>query len=468
MKRVNIIKTSIILVIACTTIILMSFEEHNKKLDTFSLFEKELINEFNKGGAPGIQVSITHNGKVYNKGLGYSNFNKKIKVNDKTLFKNASTGKVFVAFAALKLSLKGKLDLDKNISAYIPGLNSKIGKLTTRQLITHTSGLKDESDNFGPSGLSQQIKMAKTLGGDKFFGEPGLVYSYSNTNYDLAGAVIESLTGWDFSTAMKKLVFEPLNMKATTYRSDLANPKSVAFGHSGSGPNYSTNSTLPDNARGRASGMAITTAEELNKFLMWLQTDHKDPFDNQLKNAVLEVFSNKKMTGTYWEYGYGLFHSTYCNTNAIWHSGGMPGYKAAFLSVPEQNFSVTVLVNGSGINQWNVIKKAVETIIKSDCSPKNNNLQLTDLSEDEGRMLIGTYTQGIGARIKVSKKNNKFVMSVSGGSSYNLKKSGKDKIVTIRDGKPATSYGVFKDENGKVLFLQYWVRAYPKIKGSQN
>lgn len=466
MKKAIFLKVLITSIIICSSIILLSFNEYKTNSDSFSLFEKELIHEFNKGGAPGIQVSITHNGKVYNKGLGYSNFNKKLKVHNKTLFKNASTGKVFVAFAALKLSLIGTLDLDKNISAYISGLNSKIGKLTMRQLITHTSGLKDESDNFGPSGRSQQIRMAKALGGDKFFSEPGLVFSYSNTNYDLAGAVIESLTDLGFNAAMKKLVFEPLGMKTTTYRSDLAIPKNVAFGHSGAGPNYVTNNALPDNARGRASGMALTTAEELNKFLMWLQTEHKDQFDNKLRDAVLEVFSNKKMTGTYWEYGYGLFHSTYCNTNAIWHSGGMPGYKAAFLSVPEQNFSVTVLVNGSGINQWNVIKKAVETVIKSDCSPKKNNpIELTEISEKEGNELIGIYTQGIGARIKVFKKNNTFVMSVSGGTAYNLKKSGKDKIVTIRNGKPATSYGVFKDKKGKILFLQYWVRAYPKIKG---
>ncbi|WP_298902897.1 serine hydrolase [uncultured Psychroserpens sp.] len=431
--------------------------------DIFSSFEKELLNELSNGGAPGIQVSIMYNGEVYNKSFGYSNFNKKIKANNKTLFKNASTGKVFVAYAAIKLSLLGKLDLDKNISTYISGLNSEIGKLTTRQLITHTSGLKDESDNFGPSGLSQQIKMAKTLGSDKFFGEPGMVFSYSNTNYDLAGAVIESLTGWDFNTAMMKLVFEPLNMKATTYRFDVANPKNVAFGHSGSGPNYSTNTTIPDNARGRASGMALTTAEELNKFLMWLQIDHKDQFDNKLKDAVLEVFSNKKMTGAYWEYGYGLFHSTYCNTNAIWHSGGMPGYKAAFLSVPEQSFSVTVLANGSGINQWNVIKKAVETVINGNCSLISNNVELTDISEEEGQELIGTYTQGIGARIKVFKKEDTFVMSVDGGPSYELKKRGEDNIVTIRENKPSTSYGVFKDKNGKVLYLQYWVRAYPKV-----
>lgn len=465
MKTTILLKILSTAAIICSSAILLSFNEHTSNSDNFSLFEKELINEFNKGGAPGIQVSIIHNGKIYNKGFGYSNFEKKIKVNNETLFKNASTGKVFVAFAALKLSLQGRLDLDKNIAAYISGLNPEIGKLTTRQLITHTSGLKDESDDFGLSGRSRQIEMAKTLENDKFFAKPGLVFSYSNINYDLAGAVIESLTNLDFNTAMKKLVFEPLGMKTTTYRSDLTNPKNVAFGHSGSGPNYSTSTILPDNARGRASGMALTTAEELNKFLMYLQTEHKNQFDRKLRDAVLEVFSNKKMTGTYWEYGYGLFHSTYCNTNAVWHSGGMPGYKAAFLSVPEQNFSVTVLVNGSGINQWNVIKKAVETIIKSDCSPKKNNTgELTEISEKEGNELIGAYTQGIGARMKVFKKNNTFVMSVSGGPVYHLKKRGKDKIVTMRNGKPVTSYGVFKNKKGKVLFLQYWVRAYPKIK----
>ena len=463
-NKKKLVKGFVAQVVIGIVITQFSFQKSNHNSESFSLFEKELISEFEKGGSPGIQVSIYYKGKTYNKSLGNSHFNKKIKAHNKTLFKNASTGKVFVAFAALKLSLQGKLDLDESISTYIPGLNIEIGKLTTRQLITHTAGLKDESENFGPSGLSQHIKMAKELQKNEFIGNAGLVFSYSNTGYDLAGAVIEAVTKKDFESAMQILVFKPLKMKNTTYRSDLVDKKNVAFGHSESSSIYVTNRTIPDNARGRASGMALTTADELNKFLTWFQIKHKNPFDNKLKDAVLKVYSNKKMTGSYWEYGYGLFHSTYCNNETIWHSGGLPGYKAAFLSVPEQNFSVTVLANGSGINQWNIVKKSMTTILNADCSPKDNDGQLTEISKEEGQELIGKYTQGIGAIIKVSEKNGRFAMSVSGGPNYYLKKRGKDQIVIIRDGKPATSYGVIKDDEGKVLFLQYWVRAYPKIE----
>lgn len=423
-------------------------------------FEKELRDEFNNGKAAGIQVSIIHGKKRHSYQLGYRDYSTNKKVDHSTLFKNASTGKVFVAFAALKLSLSGKLDLDKNISTYIDGLEPSIGRLTTRQLITHTAGLKDESDNFGPSGVSQQIQMSKELGKNKFFGKPGVVFSYSNTGYDIAGAVIEAVTKKDFNSAMKELVFNPLKMYTTTYRISSDGLKNVAYGHYGN----STNSSLPDNAKGRASGMAFTTADEMNRFIKWLHTEHTNKSDNLLKNKVLEIFSNKKMTGQYWEYGYGLFHSDYCRKSSIWHSGGIPGYKAAFLSVPDEDFSVVVLVNSSGLNQWNIVRKAVQTYLKGDCSPTKNKLNTVDISEQEINDLIGTYSQGIGARIRLFKKNNTLFLDVDGGKDYLVKKTKEGKIISTDNEKPINSYGVFKDKNGKVLYLQYWVRAYPKIK----
>ncbi|MCL6274548.1 beta-lactamase family protein [Muricauda sp. 2012CJ35-5] len=437
----------------------------NSIRESFATFETQLVQSCNSGTTPAVQVSIRYKNGTYHKTLGYANHSERIKASTKTLFRNASTGKVFLAFAALKLGQQGKLDLDTGIASYLKGLHPRIGALTTRQLLTHTAGLKDDSDNYGPTGRSRQIEMLKKYGASAFIGDPDLVFSYSNNGYDMAGAIIEAITGLNFNEAMQQLVFQPLQMNSTFYGVANLKDHQLAYGHSGSNHNFNTSKSIADNANGRASGMAFTTAVDLNKFLFWLNQEHPEKKSNDLRKQLLQIYADKQMTGEYWAYGYGLFHSEYCKNKAIWHSGGLPGYNAAFLSVPESEFSIVVLANGSEFNQWEVITNAVKTILKSDCTPvKSPTSKLTEFTETEANDLVGTYSQGIGAVFKISKSNKQLVLSVSGDQSHPIRKNSNGDIVVLEGGKPIRKYTVFKNRMGQVRFLHHWVRAYPKLK----
>jgi len=65
------------------------------------------------------------------------------------LFRLGSTTKMFTASAVAGLAVEGKIDLDTPVSRYIAGLDESIGKLTANQLLSHTSGLRDEAPMFG-------------------------------------------------------------------------------------------------------------------------------------------------------------------------------------------------------------------------------------------------------------------------------------------------------------------------------
>lgn len=427
-------------------------------ISKFDSFKKDVEQEFLKGGAPGLSISIYHNGEFNNLTYGFSDYTKQKKVTISTLFMNASTGKVFTAYAALKLALEGKLDLHKPIKNYITGLDPVIGKLTLEQLLSHTSGLKDRSNDFGPIGISTQIQSTRQLNRLDIFAKPNQVFSYSNVGYNIVGAVLESVSGLSFNKLMKKLVFQPFGMPLTTYRSDQINQNLIAIGHTLHGNGFQQNERMPDNSNERASGMALTTASELNRFLVNLTKvfgEHDSFF--------FDTIANSSMTGSNWEYGYGLFHSEYCNTSSVWHSGGIPGYSAAFLYVPESDFSVVVLANSTDLNQWNIIFKALEIFLEADCTPSPiPNQTYIPFTNVEIENLVGLYTQGIGPKIELLKLEEGLSIKINNNSSLVLKNNN-GKMVIMNNGKPSRIYNIVRDDNGNVQFIQNWVRAYPKI-----
>lgn len=424
--------------------------------------EKDILKELDRSKGPGISVSIFYQGnEILNQGYGIANTRKNLSVTPETLFKSASTSKVLVALAILRLEQQGKVELNAPISTYLKKLDRSLSDLTLRQLLSHTAGLKDQVNDFGSSGISRQIEYANDLDKDIFLTEPGEVFSYSNSGYNIVGAIIEAISDTDFDTAMKDLIFNRFDMSATTYRNDKVNETILAYGHNTSGTRVSMSSRLPDNARERASGMMLTTASEMNKVLRWLVSDQPSS-DNGLKNDMLTTIADSRMTGSYFQYGAGLFHSVYCGYKSVWHTGGMPGYSAAFLAVPSEGFSIVILSNGEDVNRWNIISSAMRNLLSADCSPTATNIQLTTFSGKEIEALTGVYDQGFGRRIELLTTEDGFSLR-QGSQTFEVRKNKKGQLVTMLNGKPQYTYGIYRNEQSQVKYLQYWVRAYPRL-----
>lgn len=429
------------------------------------LIEQDIAKELKRSKGPGISVSIFYKGReILSKCYGLADAQEKRPATRETLFKSASTSKVLVALAILMLEQQGKVNLDEPISRYLKNLDRSLSNLTLRQLLSHTAGLKDQVNDFGPSGISRQKDYASDLDKDIFLTDPGEVFSYSNSGYNMVGAIIEALLDTDFDSAMRTLIFNPFNMRATTYRNDKVEKKKLAYGHSISGTTVSVNHTLPDNARERASGMMLTSATEMNKVLGWLVSD-QPPEDQALKRNLMTTIADSRMTGSYFQYGFGLFHSEYCGFNSIWHTGGMPGYAAAFLAVPSKALSIVILSNGEEVNRWNIISSVMRNLLLADCSPLATNTNLEEFSKEEIQQLTGFYDQGFGRRIELRMTEEGFTMK-QGSQTLKVKKNQKGQLVTIVNEKTQYTYGIYLDENSQVKYLQYWVRAYPKLNGN--
>jgi CubicO group peptidase (beta-lactamase class C family) len=186
---------------------------------------------------PGLSVvAIRHGEIVYRQHLGSKRLASPGKparpIDDDTLFRVASVSKFVTALGAMKLVEQGKLQLDTDIASYLgyPLRNPHFPDrpLTLRMLLTHTSSLRDEGGfKFAPNADLKEV----LLQNGRHYGKgatwdaahaPGAWFEYVNFNWGLLATVMEAATGERFDRLMRRLVFDPMGLKAGFYLADFA------------------------------------------------------------------------------------------------------------------------------------------------------------------------------------------------------------------------------------------------------
>ena len=225
--------------------------------------------------APGAAVAIVHNGRaLLVRGYGVARVETNTPVDAaRTLFRIGSVTKPLTAAAVLQLADEGKLDLHRDIRDYLPGLSLR-DTVTAHQLLTHTAGFDEKfAGGFtrAPEDLEPLAEHARRRAIEAM--PPGLFYSYNNTNYTLAGWLIERLSGRPYEDAMAERLFTPLKMTATTAHQppEAALVGGRARGYAWDGTTYHA---LPLRyTRSRSAGAVSTTAADMSRFMLALLGD---------------------------------------------------------------------------------------------------------------------------------------------------------------------------------------------------
>jgi CubicO group peptidase (beta-lactamase class C family) len=191
----------------------------------------------------------------------------------RTLFRIGSVTKPLTAAAVLQLVDEGTLDLHRDIRDYLPGLSLR-NTVTAHQLLTHTGGFDERfvgGFTRAPEALEPLADHARRRAIAAM--PPGLYYNYNNTNYTLAGWLIERLSGRPYEAAMAERLFAPLKMTATTAHQP-PGPTLVegrAAGYSWDGTAYHA---LPFRyTQSRPAGAVSTTAADMSRFMLALLGD---------------------------------------------------------------------------------------------------------------------------------------------------------------------------------------------------
>ena len=313
---------------------------------------------------PGIAVGIIKDGDiVYEAYRGLSNLQHQVKFNEKTRSNIASTAKQFTALMVLDLSMKGKFSLDDDIRQYLPELYKEVkSPLLIRQIINHTSGIRDYVELMGLEGQVwwQRFKLDNNNVMDYLYKQnslgftPGSQYSYSNSNYIVLAKLIEQFTEENFN-AYSKNFFQNLGMKETyfieKYMAVIPN-KANPYSDWGRGEWWE----VPTVTKTNGEGFLYTTLKDQLRYETLVQNAQKD--HNQLIIQSQKVIPNSEITS----YGFGLELSDRFGRKSVHHSGGTYGYHSQTYRFPNDGLTIFIMSNHGNISS-NLIAQEIAKIL---------------------------------------------------------------------------------------------------------
>ncbi len=295
-------------------------------------------------GVPSATVAVVSHGRVaYANAYGCAKLNPCVMATPDMRYAIGSISKQFTAVAALLLQQDGKLSLDDRVSRFIPGL-TRGNEVTVRQLLSHTSGYQD----FWPQDYVMPMMLVATTPqaiADRWGKQPldfasGSRWQYSNTNYTLAGMVVEKASGMPFFQFVRTRILTPMGL---TSASDFdVNPRAAnATGYLryGLGPLR----PAPDAGAGwmwAAGELAMTAKDLANWDISIIQQKLLKPASYaELEREVR--LNNGAGTG----YSLGLDVGMQGTRLMLEHSGEVSGFTAENMVFPEDSAAVVVLTN---------------------------------------------------------------------------------------------------------------------------
>lgn len=240
--------------------------------DLASFFGGMIPYAIRRANIAGATVAVVANGKLlFAKGYGFSNVKKRTPViADKTLFRVGSTSKLFTWTAVMQQVQAGRLNLDRNVNAYLDfRIPPKFGRpITMRDLMTHTPGFEDTISQLfsdSPRGLLPLRKYLVRHLPARIF-PPGKITAYSNYGATLAGYIVQRLSGEPFDRYIEQHIFQPLGMRHSTFRQP---PPAALMANMSRG--YSTASGKPkgfEYINVAPAGALSTTATDMARFMI--------------------------------------------------------------------------------------------------------------------------------------------------------------------------------------------------------
>jgi D-alanyl-D-alanine carboxypeptidase len=313
-------------------------------------------------GVPSASVAVVRNGQlVYANAYGSAKLEAAVNANSDMRYAIGSISKQFTAVAALLLQQDGKLRLDDPVSTYIPGLTR--GKdVTVRMLLSHTSGYQDfwPQDYVMPGMLKPTTPQAIADAWAKkpLDFEPGSRWQYSNTNYTLAGMVVEKASGMPFFQFVRTRILQPVGLtSASDFDVDPRAATVTGYIRYGLGPLR----PAPDAGAGWmwAAGELAMTASDLAKWDICLIRHCllSSASYRELEREI--VLNNGAGTG----YSLGLDVGMQGGRFMLEHSGEVSGFTAENIVFPEDSAAIVVLTNQDAAPASGAIANAISQIL---------------------------------------------------------------------------------------------------------
>ncbi len=360
-------------------------------------------------------VLVAENGRVLiDTAYGFANLELGVRNTPETRFRVASITKQFTAMAIMMLAEDGKLAIEDPITKWLDSVPPAWSGITIHHLLRHTSGVSDYEEWFEgyttqaySDYMSQAHAPARIVRDARLKPldhEPGTKFRYSNSAYILLGYIIERASGLAYDQFLHQRIHEPLGMsKSEQDRSEVIiadraqgyrlRPTAYPLAYfNGLEPDDQHNAVYQLMEPPQADAALITTARDLYK---WDQALYRE-------QLIARPLLDSVFAAGIGDYGYGWFVASGPNGRTHEHSGGLPGFSAYIMRIPESRRTVIVLHN---IEHAGPIPDDLATILRGApvALPRARTLVANDSARDAA--LAGMYRNAAGDSVRVFVEN---------------------------------------------------------------
>ena len=320
---------------SCLSLTCQQQEEVRKFDSLFDYLTK--VNTFNGN------VLVAEKGKIiYKKSFGVANSKENKRLHDSSLFQLASISKTITAALTLKLVEEGKLNLEEDVSKYLPDFPYK--GISIKLLLSHRSGLGNYiyfSESFVADKMkrltNEEVYKIMVDHKPEIYLEPNKRFNYSNTNYMLLALICERITKTNFKELAKQKIFDVCGMKNTFFADDAQNNKNATIGYT-----YSMREVGGDifDFVWGDKGVYTTTSD---LFLFEEAYFNGKLINDTLVQSAIQPKNKERRLGNY---GFGWRMKDFNSENKlVYHNGWWHGYRTALQRRLKDDICVIILSN---------------------------------------------------------------------------------------------------------------------------
>ena len=440
--------------------------------------ENAITEEMKVAGIPGVALAIVNDNQVvFEKSFGLANSQTKIGMTDSSIFQIASVTKIFTALTILTELGDANIGVHEPVGLVIKGLSPGLSSVTFHQLLTHTSGMIDYTNE---SDKTEVYDFFKNIGDTILFIEPDKVFSYSNIGYALLGLAIEQLTGKSYPDAVNKAVIKPLKLNNTTFDFLKVATKSFSAGH------YYDNSKrmfMPiinhyEVPLLQAAGGIFSNLQDLERLTLCLMNKGEIDGEQVFESDIIELMSishaeDFMASASYYgfmsypnnAYGYGLFMFDYGNFRFI-GNGGAGTQMTYLIFEPEAKFIMIIISNkawdlliSSFKKIWQVVLEEMESV------PIDYEIDKKEWKEIAGKYTLPVINKNGLRSVEISEKENKLYINFDGSGDIEFEQIG---LMAYRYSTPYLRFPIeisfYREELEKVAYLRNIWRTWVKTE----
>jgi D-alanyl-D-alanine carboxypeptidase len=314
-------------------------------------------------GVPGASVAIVKDSAIaYVQAYGSARLDPDTPARPEMRYSIGSISKQFTAAAVLLLQEDGKLSLNDKLAKYLPNL-TRSNEVSIRQLLSHTSGYQDYwPQDYVPPFMLQPITAEKILdlwARKPLDFDPGTRWQYSNTNYVIAGLIIEKVSGMPLLQFLQKRVFAPLGMKSVMNidQDKLGDTDAAGYMRYALGPPR----VAPKEGKGWlfAAGELAMPADDLARWDVSIISQKLLKPDSYREFETEVLLQNGLGT----QYGLGIDVSTQSDRRALAHGGEVSGFTSQNIVFPDDRVAIVVLTNQDAARAAAEISRQITTLL---------------------------------------------------------------------------------------------------------